>query len=107
MKNGEGSTMRNIIVYTVSLIVRVMKTRRFRWAGHVARMEEVMSSFKILTAKPSGKRPLERPRRSWEDNIAYPKEIGVNTRHWVDSAQDRDYWIALVNAALSHGVTRT
>ena len=77
--------MRNIIVYTVSLIVRVMKTRRFRWAGHVARMEEVMSIFKILTGKPAGKRYLGRPRRRWEDNIKMgPKEVGMNTKNWVD-----------------------
>ena len=46
-----------------------MKSRRLRWAGHVARMEEGRSAFKILTGKPIGKRPLGRPRRRWEDNI--------------------------------------
>ena len=50
-------------------IVRVIKSRRLRWAGHIARMEEGRSSFKILTGKPTGKRPLGRPRRRWEDNI--------------------------------------
>ena len=60
-------------------------------AGHVARMEEGRSAFKILTGKPTGKRPLWRPRRIWEDNIImYLKEIGINARNWVDSAQDRD-----------------
>ena len=64
-------------------------------------MEEGRSAFKTLTGKPTGKRPLGRPRRRCEDNIRMDlKEIGFNTRNWVDSAQDRDYWRALVNAAL-------
>jgi hypothetical protein len=73
-----------------------------RWASHVARIEERRSTFKILTSKPSSKRPLERPRGRWEDNIRMGlKEIGMNTRNWVDSAQDRDYWRALLNAELN------
>ena len=65
-------------------------------AGHVARMKEGRSAFKIVTGKPTGKRPLGRPRRIWEDNIRMDvKEIGINTRNWVDLAQDRDYWRAL------------
>jgi hypothetical protein len=73
-----------------------------RWAGHVARIEEDRSSFKILTGEPTGKRPLERLRRRWEDNIRKDlKEIGINTRNWVDSAQNRVYWRALENAALN------
>ena len=76
-------------------IVRVIKSRRLRWAGYVARMEERRSAFKILTGKPTGKRPLGRPRHRWEDNIRMDlKEIG-NTRNWVDSDQDRDYWRAV------------
>ena len=60
-----------------------------------------MRVFKILTGKPTGKGPLGRPRRRWEENIRMDlKEIGINTRNWVDSAQDRDYWRALVIAAL-------
>ena len=58
--SGEGFTMRNFIIYTY--IVRVIKSRRLRWAGHVARMEEGRSTFKILTGKPTGKRPLGWPR---------------------------------------------
>ena len=65
-------------------------------------MEEGSSAFKMLASKPRGKRPLGRPRRRWKDNIRMGlKEIGINTRNWVDSAQDRDYWRVLVNAALS------
>jgi hypothetical protein len=63
-------------------------------------MEEGRNAFKILTGKPTEKRPLGRPRCRWEDNIDL-KQIGSNTRNWVDLAQDRDYWKALVNAALN------
>ena len=65
-------------------------------------LEEGRSAFKILTGKPTGKRPLGRPRRRWEDNIRIDlTEIDIYTRNWVDSAQDRNYWRALVNAALN------
>ena len=64
-------------------------------------MEEGRSAFKILTGKPTGKRPLGRPRRSWEDNIIMNlEEIGISAGNWVDSVQDRNYWRVLVNAAL-------
>ena len=75
-------------------------------------MEEGRSAFKILTGIPIGKRPLVRPRRRWEDNIRmYLEEIGINAGNWVDSAQDINYWKALVNAkieppcSISHGVS--
>ena len=61
-------------------------------------MEESRSAFKMLTGKPIGKRPLGRPMPRWEDSI---KEIGINTRNWVVSAQDKDYWRALVFAAFN------
>ena len=93
MGSGEGSTMRNIIVCTCSLnIVRVIKSRRLRWTCHVTRMEEARSSFKILTGKPAGKRPLGRPRLRSEDYIRMDlKTICINTRNLVDSTQDRDF----------------
>ena len=79
-------------MYRSPNVVRVIKSIRLRWAGHVARMEKVRSAFKILTGKPTGKRPLERPRRRWEDNIRIDLyEIGINLGNWVDSAQDRNY----------------
>ena len=57
----------------------VIKSRRLRWAGHVATLEECKNAFKILTGKPAGKRPLERPRRRWEDNIRMDlEEICIN-----------------------------
>ena len=72
------------------------------WAGHVARMEEGKDAFKIVIDIPAGKRPLGRPGRRWEENIRMDlKEIGINAGNWVDSAQDRNYWRALVNAALN------
>ena len=74
-------------MYRSPNIVRVIKSGRLRWAGHVERMEVGRSAFKILTGKPTGRRPLGRPRRRWEDL----EEIGVNAGNWVNSAQDRDY----------------
>ena len=65
-------------------------------------MEEGRSAFKTSTDTPAGKRPLGKPRRRWEDNIKINlKEIGINTSNWVDLAQDRDYWRALVNSPLN------
>ena len=80
----------------------MIKCRRMRWAGHLARMDQGRSAFKILTGKPTGKRSLGRLRRRWEDNVRMDlEEIGINAGNVVDSAQDRDYWKALVNAALN------
>ena len=85
----------------------MIKSRIFIWACHVARMEG-RSSFKLLTGKCKGKRPLGRPRHIWEDNIKKDhKEIPVSTRNWIDSDQDRDYWRALVKAALNLRVQYT
>jgi hypothetical protein len=71
-------------------------------ASHVARMEEGRRTFKMLKDKHTGTRPLGRPRRRWKENIRMNlKEIGINTRNWVDSVEDRDYWGALVKAALN------
>jgi hypothetical protein len=89
-------------LYRSPNIGRVINSRTLRWAGHVARMEEGRSAFKILTRTRTGKRPLGRPRRRWEDNIRMDlREISISTRNWVVSAHDRDYWIALVNAAFN------
>ena len=84
--------MRNFIICTI--IVRVIKARGLRWAGHVARMEEGRSTFKIVTGKPSGKRSLGRLRCRWEDNIKETYQF----EEWVDSAHDSVYWKVRVNA---------
>jgi hypothetical protein len=73
-------------------------------AVHIARMEG-RSAFKILAGKPTGKRPLGRPRRRWEDNIKiYLKEVSISTMNWVVSANDRNYWRALMHMALKNRV---
>ena len=77
-------------LYRSPNILRVIKSKILRWAGHVARMEDVRNDFKMLTGKPIGKRLLGRPRHRWVYNIImYLKEICTSTRIWVDSAQDR------------------
>ena len=68
-------------LYRSPNIVRVIKSRKLRWAGHVARMEKGTSAFKIITGTNAGKRPFGRPRRRWEDNIRMDRnEIGFNGR---------------------------
>jgi hypothetical protein len=80
----------------------MIKSRRMRWAGHVARMGEKRNAFRILVGKPERKRPLGRPRRRWVDNIKMDlREIGWDDVDWIHLAQDRDQWRALVNTVLS------
>ena len=80
----------------------MIKSRKLRCAGHVARIEEGRSAYKISTGRATGKRLLGRPRRRWEDNIRMDlKEIGINRRNLDVSVQDREYWRALVNVALN------
>ena len=87
-------------MYLSRNIVRAIKSRKLRWAGHVARMEDGRTAFKIVTGKSTGKRPFGKPRRRWEDHIRIDlEEININAGNWVDSTQDRDYWRALTNAA--------
>jgi hypothetical protein len=84
-------------LYSLPNIVRVVKSRRMRWAGHVARMGEVRGVNRVLVGKPEGKRPLGRPRRRWEDNILMDlQEVGGDHGDWMELAQDRDRWRALV-----------
>jgi hypothetical protein len=89
-------------LYSSPSIVRVIKARRMRWAGHVARMVEVRGAYDILVGRPEGRRPLGRPRRRWEDNIKMDlREIGFGDMDWIHWDQDRDRWRALVNTVMN------
>jgi hypothetical protein len=78
-------------LYSSPSIVRVIKARRMRWAGHVARMGEVRCAYIILVWRPEGRRPLGRPRRRWEDNIKMDlREVGFGDVDWIRWDQDRD-----------------
>jgi len=80
-----------------STFVGVVKSRRMRWAGHVARMGEDRGVQRVLVGKPEGKRPLGRLRRRWEDNIKMDlQEVGGGRGDWMELAEDRDRWRALV-----------
>jgi hypothetical protein len=73
-----------------------------RWAGYVARMGATRNAYRILVGKPEGKRPLGRPRRRWVNNIKMDlREIGWDGMDWIDPAQDRDQWWALVNTGMN------
>jgi hypothetical protein len=88
--------------YPSSSTIRMIKSRRMRWTGHVARMGEKRNAYRILVENPEGKRPLGRPRRSRVDNIKMGlREIGWDGMDWIDLAQDRDQWRALVNAIMN------
>jgi hypothetical protein len=84
-------------LYSSPSIIRMIKSRRMRLAEHVARIEVKRDAHNILAGKPDGKRPLGRPRRRWVDNIKIDlREIGWHGMDWIDLAQDRDQWRALV-----------
>ena len=79
----------------------MINSTRLRWASYVASTEEGRNDFEVFAGKPTGRRPLRRPKRRWEDTIGIDlKEMGINTRNWVDLAQDRNYWIAIAIATL-------
>jgi len=92
-------------LYSSLYIVRVIKSRRMRWFGHVARMGGERGAYRVLVGKPEGRRPLGRPRRRWVDNIRmYLQEVGCGYMDWIGLAQDRDRWRALVSAVMNLGV---
>jgi hypothetical protein len=89
-------------LYSSPNTVRVIKSRRMRWAGLVARMGERGGVYRVLTGRPEGKRPLGRPRRRLEDNIKMDlREIGINGANWIQLAQDRVQWRACVNTVMN------
>ena len=89
-------------LYCSPNIVRVIKSRRMRWVGHVACMGERRGVYRVLVGKSEGNRPLVRPRRRWEDNIKMDlQEVGCSGMDWIELAQDRDRWRALVNAVMN------
>jgi hypothetical protein len=89
-------------LYCSLCIIRMINSRRISWAGHVARIGEKRNAYRILVGKSEGKRPLGRLRRRWEDNIRMDlREIGWSSVDWIDLAQDRDQWRALVNTIMN------
>ena len=89
-------------LYSSPNIIRNLKTRRLRWAGHVARMGQPRNAYRVLVGKPRGKRPLGRPRRRWEDNIKMDlREVGCDPGDWIALAEDRDQWRAYVRAVMN------
>ena len=85
-------------LYSLPNIARMVKSRRTRWAGHVARMGEGRGVHRVLIGKPEGKRPMGRPRRRWEDNIKMDlQKVGGGCGDWMELAQDRNRWRALVS----------
>jgi hypothetical protein len=89
-------------LYSSRNMVRVIKSRRMRWAGHVARMGEGRGAYKVWVGRPKGKRPLGRPRHKWENNIKMDLgEIGIDGANWIQLAQDRVQWRAFVNTVMN------
>ena len=97
-ENGESNNAELHTLYYSPNIISNLKSRRLRWAGHVARMEQSRNA----SGKPEGKRPLGRPRRGWEDNIKMDlREVGCDRRDWIALAEDRDQWWAYVRVLMN------
>jgi len=89
-------------LYCSPNIVRVVKSRRVRLVGRVARLGERRDAYRVMVGKPEGKRPLGRPRLRWEDNIKMDfQEVGCGDMDWIEVAQDRDRWRALLDAVMN------
>jgi len=99
---GEWRKLLNEELYSSPKIVRVIKSRKMRLAGHVERMGKRRNVYRVLVGKREGKRPLGIPRRRWGDNIKMDlQEVGYGIMDWIELAQDRDRWRALVNALMN------
>jgi len=107
---GEWRKLHNVELndlYSSPNIFRLIKSRRMRWVGHVARMRENRGVYRGLVGKPEGKRPLGRHKGRWEDNNKMDlQEVVCGVTDWIDLAQDRDSWRALVNAVMNHKIRR-
>jgi hypothetical protein len=89
-------------LYSSPSIIRIIKSRRMRWMGHVARKGEKRNAYRLLVGKPEGKRSLGRLRRRWVDNIRMDLgEVGWGDVDWIGLAQDRNRWRTLVNLVLN------
>ena len=89
-------------LYCSPNIAQVIKSRRMRWAGYLALVRERRGSYRVLVGNPEGNRPLGRPRRRWVDNIKMDlEEVGCEGMDWIELAQNRDTWRALVNAVMN------
>jgi len=89
-------------LYPSPNIVRVIKSRRMRWAGHVTRMVEERGVYRVLVGKPERKRPLGRPRSRWVNNVRLDlQEMGCGYMDWIGRAQGRDRWRTLVSAVIN------
>jgi hypothetical protein len=89
-------------LYSSPSIIRIIKSRSMRWAGHVARMRKKRNAYRLLVGKPEGKRPLGRPKLRWVDNVRMDLgEVGWVDVDWIGLAQDRNRWRALVNSVLN------
>jgi hypothetical protein len=89
-------------LYSSPRIIRIIKSRRMRWAGHAAQMGEKRNAYRLLVGKPEGKRPLGRPRCRWVDNIRMDLgEVRWGDVDWIGLAQIRNSCRALVNSVLN------
>jgi hypothetical protein len=107
-ERGETRSWRNLhndelhSLYSSLNIVRVIKSRRMRWAGHVACMVEGRDVYRVFIERPVDKRPLGRPRHRWEDNINLDlRKIGISRANWIQLAQDRVQWQVFVNTVMN------
>jgi hypothetical protein len=102
---GEWKKLHNVELhdlYSSPSIIRIMKSRMMRWAGHVARMGKKRNVYRLLVGKPEGKRPLGKPRRRCVDNIRMDLgEVGWGDVDWIGLAKDRNWWRTLVNSVLN------